>query len=221
MGRIESGKRRDGSQVPVRLSVSDISDAMGTRYVGVIRDLSGGQAAESMRQQGMHDSLTGLPNHALAIERLHGACNKSREEGEGLALISIDIHQFKSINNTYGHAAGDTLLKSIAGRLRHGLSESDLVARTGGDEFLVLLRGIRRAAHAESALRRLEASLDQPFVAGAHKVAVDISAGLAVYGVDGTTPEALLLAVEQALRARKSAKAGQDAGRCTAPKRVR
>lgn len=217
MGRIDSGLRRDGSRLPLHLAVSDISDSMGTRFVVVMRDLSGGQAAENMRQQSMHDTLTGLPNHVLALEQLHGACDAARDEGEGLALIAIDIDQFRPINDTYGHAAGDTVLKSFARRLRHGLSKSDVVARMGGDEFLVLLRGIRRAAHAESALRRLEASLAQPFVAGAHKVAVGISAGLAVYGVDGTTPESLLLAVEGAMQARKRVKAVRNTGRSAVP----
>lgn len=162
MGRIESGKRRDGSQFPVHLTVSDASDAMGIRFVGIVRDLSGGQAAESMRQQCMHDMLTGLPSHALALEQLDGACKKACDAGVGLALIAFDIDQFKPVNERFGHAAGDTLLKSVAGRLRHGLGEGDLVARMGGDELL-------------------------------------------------------LLAVEQAVQARKSAKAGRSDGRSVAP----
>ncbi len=202
-GRIETGQRRDGSQFPMHLTVSDISDSYGTRFVGVIRDLTRDREAEDLRQRALYDALTGLSNQAHAQEQLRAACETARDGGEGFALIYLDLDRFKPVNDTYGHAIGDQVLKTVSRRLRHALSERDLVARIGGDEFIALLRGITRSAQAEAVVRRLDGSATLPIVAGPHTVSVGMSAGIAVYGIDGTTPESLLHAADKAMYARK------------------
>lgn len=204
-GRIETGQRRDGSQFPMHLTVSDISDSYGTRFVGVIRDLTLDREAEDLRQRALHDALTGLPNHAHAQEQLRAACETAGAGGEGFALLYLDLDRFKPVNDTHGHAVGDLVLKAVARRLRHGLSERDFVARMGGDEFLVLLRGVDRPTSAEAVTRRLHDSVTQPVVVGQSALSVGMSTGAALYGKDGTTPEALLDAADTAMYARKRA----------------
>lgn len=202
-GRIETGQRRDGSQFPMHLTVSDISDSYGTRFVGVIRDLTLAREAETMRQRALHDTLTGLPNHANAQEQLRAACEAANAGGERFAVLYLDLDRFKPVNDTHGHAVGDQVLQAVAGRLRHGLSERDLVARMGGDEFMVLLRGIERSAQVESVARRLQDAVTRPVVVGEHRLLVGLSAGAAVHGIDGTTPESLLHAADTAMYAAK------------------
>jgi diguanylate cyclase (GGDEF)-like protein/PAS domain S-box-containing protein len=202
-GRIESGQRRDGSQFPMHLTVSDISDAYGTRFVGVIRDLTRDREAEDLRQRALHDALTGLPNHAYAQEQLRAACKSATDRGDGFAVLYLDLDRFKPVNDEHGHAVGDQVLKTVAHRLRHSLDKDDIVARMGGDEFLVLLRRISRSTTAEAVVRRLHDSVARPIVVGAHTLTVGMSTGIAVHGTDGTTAESLLNAADQAMYARK------------------
>jgi diguanylate cyclase (GGDEF)-like protein/PAS domain S-box-containing protein len=202
-GRIETGQRRDGSQFPMHLTVSDISDSYGTRFVGVIRDLTQDREAEHLRRQALHDALTGLPNHAHAQEQLRAACDAAQRGGDGFALVYLDLDRFKPVNDVHGHRVGDQVLRAVARRMRHGLNEADLVARMGGDEFLVLLRRVTRTAQAEAVVRRLHELAARPIVLDVLALTVGLSAGIAVYGTDGTTPESLLHAADQAMYARK------------------
>ena len=178
-GRVEAGQRRDGSRFPMHLTVSDISDSQATRFVGVIRDLTSDREAEDLRQRAWHDALTGLPNRAQALEQLHAACARRSQGGEGFALVYLDLDGFKPVNDLHGHAVGDEVLKTVARRLRHGLNQQDLVARMGGDEFLVLLRGVERAAQAEAVARRLQESVGQAIVVGSQALSVGTSTGVA------------------------------------------
>ncbi|MBX3600504.1 MAG: GGDEF domain-containing protein [Rubrivivax sp.] len=202
-GRVEAGQRRDGSQFPMHLTVSDISDPQATRFVGVIRDLTSDREAEDLRQRAWHDALTGLPNRAQVLEQLHAACARRAQGGEGFALVYLDLDGFKPVNDGHGHAVGDEVLRTVARRLRHGLNHEDLVARMGGDEFLVLLRGVTRAAQAEGVTRRLQAAVGQPIVVDGRAVSVGASLGIAVHGLDGDTPQALLQSADQAMYAQK------------------
>lgn len=202
-GRIEAGLRRDGSSFPMHLTVSDIGDAHATRFVGVIRDLTPDREAEDLRQRAWHDALTGLANQAQALEQLAAACARAADGGDGFALVYLDLDGFKPVNDRHGHAVGDEVLRAVASRLRHGLNRQDLVARMGGDEFLVLLRGVARTAPAEAVAQRLQAAVAQPIVVGGRALSVGASAGVAVHGTDGRTPEDLLHAADQAMYAHK------------------
>lgn len=202
-GRIETGQRRDGSQFPMHLTVSDISDANGTRFVGVVRDLTRDREAEDLRQRALSDPLTGLANAAHAHEQLRDACNRADGAGAGIAVIYIDLDRFKPVNDEHGHAVGDKVLKTVAHRMTHNVGSGDLVARMGGDEFLVVLRDVSRSVTAEAVARRLQASITQPIVVGSRTVTIGASAGVAVHGIDGTSPESLLQAADQAMYERK------------------
>lgn len=209
-GRFDAGQRRDGSRFGMHITVTDIGDASGTRFVGVVRALAPDADDAHLNGRAWRDALTGLATSSQAMDQLQQACTAvMAQAGQGnaaLAVVCLDIDQLKSLNAAHGHAIGDLVIKALAQRLRHGLGEQDLVARREGGGFLVLLRGIRRAVHAEVAVQRMRSSLTQPVAAGPRMVAVDISAGLAVHGVDGTTPQQLLDAAGQALQAQKQKK---------------
>jgi diguanylate cyclase (GGDEF)-like protein/PAS domain S-box-containing protein len=202
-GRIESGQRRDGSLFPMHLTVSDISDSQGVRFVGVIRDLTRDREADVLRQRAESDELTGLPNHAHARQRLRECCARAGDGGEGFALIYLDLDRFKPVNDTHGHAVGDEVLKAVGRRLRHALEEHDIVARLGGDEFVALLHGVSRRAQADAVVQRLQASIERPLVVGGIVIHVGVSAGVALHGLDGRTPHDLLQAADQAMYANK------------------
>lgn len=202
-GRVESGQRRDGTQFPMHLTVNDISDSYGVRFAGVIRDLTQDQEREALRVRALHDALTTLPNHAYAEQRLRLACDEARLRGEAFALIYLDLDRFKPINDTLGHQAGDEVLRAVARRLRHAVSEQDFVARLGGDEFLLLLFDIAEVAQARSVVDRLMTSLRRPVTIGTTAVAVGASAGIALFGPDGTEAQGLLQVADQAMYAHK------------------
>jgi diguanylate cyclase (GGDEF)-like protein/PAS domain S-box-containing protein len=202
-GRVESGLRRDGTQFPMHLTVNDISDSYGVRFVGVIRDLTQDQEREDLRVRALHDALTTLPNHAYADQRLRLACDEARLGGEAFALIYLDLDRFKPINDTLGHQAGDEVLRAVARRLRHAVNEKDFVARLGGDEFLLLLFDIAEVAQARSVVDRLMSSLRRPVTIGKTAVEVGASAGIALFGQDGTEAQGLLQVADQAMYVHK------------------
>lgn len=202
-GRVESGLRRDGSQFPMHLTVSDISDSTGVRFVGVIRDLTDEQEREALRVRALHDSLTTLPNRAYAQQRLRLACDEAGAGGDRFAVVYFDLDRFKPINDQFGHSFGDEVLRVFARRARHALAEHDFVARLGGDEFLAILFGVGDRAQADAVVERVLALLRLPVTIDATTVRVDASAGIAIHGEDGASPGALLQAADSAMYARK------------------
>jgi diguanylate cyclase (GGDEF)-like protein len=139
----------------------------------------------------LHDSLTGLPNRTLFDDRLEHALAQSTRSGDGAAVMVIDLDRFKEINDTYGHAAGDVVLREVAERLAAILRESDTVARLGGDEFGVVLGGIDLEGARESALRMHQALAVSVEIDGTH-VDVGSSFGIAVHPLHGTVAQILV-----------------------------
>jgi diguanylate cyclase (GGDEF)-like protein/PAS domain S-box-containing protein len=207
-GRTEEGLRRDGTRFPMRLEVSDISDAAGVRFVGVIRDLSPERERQALHERALHDALTGLPNREHALARLQQACAQAEATGEPFALLYLDLDRFKPVNDTRGHAAGDAVLVALAGRLRHGLAARDFVARFGGDEFVVLLPAVGEREQARAVAARLRRSLAQPIVVPGGPVAVDASFGVAVWADDGFDTDALLAAADRRMYREKRTRGG-------------
>jgi len=163
------------------------------------------------RHRATHDPLTDLPNRMLFADRLAGGIARARRESRLLALIYIDIDRFKPVNDRYGHATGDALLKAIATRLRTMLRASDTVARLGGDEFAALLENIDSRADAEALVELMQQALSRPFslqLAG-HTATVDVqvgaSLGLAIYPDDGDSDDALIAHADARMYALKNA----------------
>jgi len=156
-------------------------------------------AREQAEKQAAHDPLTGLPNRLLLQETIARAIAVARRTHENVALVSIDIDHFKTVNDSYGHAAGDALLVELAARLRHSLRGSDTVFRVGGDEFVALLPDIGSGAQAQALARRVLQAARAPVETSGGVVTPSVSIGIALLPRQGGTAEALLLAADRAL----------------------
>ena len=146
-----------------------------------------------LSHQALHDGLTGLPNRALILDRVEHALARARRQQGAVAVMFLDLDGFKDVNDTFGHAAGDELLRAVASRLTATLRASDTVGRLGGDEFVVVIEGESMDAGAEIVATRIRAALAEPFhpeAADAHSVPIRASIGIAV-GVRANADELL------------------------------
>jgi diguanylate cyclase (GGDEF)-like protein/PAS domain S-box-containing protein len=173
---------------------------------GASRDVS-----ERRRQQAriehmaQHDQLTGLANRALFDSHLEQALAEARRDRTRLALVYLDLDRFKPVNDDHGHGVGDRLLQAVAQRMLAGLRESDIVARIGGDEFVILLRGIENAEFAILAADKVRHALELPFQVDGHELTLSASLGIALYPDDGRDEVTLLHHADNALYAAKRA----------------
>ncbi len=166
------------------------------------------EAEERMRYLALHDHLTGLPNRVLFDERLAAAVEAARRGQSTLALHCIDLNDFKGINDTLGHAAGDSLLREVAGRLQALVGPADLVARLGGDEFAILQREVTGPAVAAELAGRVIGALARPFRIDGQEVFTSASVGIALADGADLEPGDLLRQADIALFAAKAAGRG-------------
>ena len=164
------------------------------------------QNERELKRLAHQDVLTGLPNRKLFLDRLAHAIERSQRLRSGFALLILDLDGFKHVNDTHGHAAGDELLIEVAHRLGETVRGSDSVARWGGDEFVVLLEGVRDLRSARPTVAKLRAVISQPMVlAGCATVHVGASIGVACYPDDAVDAKTLLDRADQAMYAAKAA----------------
>ena len=157
------------------------------------------QANSELRHQATHDPLTGLPNRVLYLDRLEREIVSAERDGRTFAVLVVDLDRFKIINDTLGHGAGDRLLIEIASRLSLSVRAGDTVARTGGDEFLVLITGIREPAYAAVVAAKVVSELDQSMNIGTTEVHTSASVGISVYPADGTDADSLVAHADEAM----------------------
>ena len=157
------------------------------------------QALQDLNEMAMNDTLTGLPNRAQFRQQLTEACRRADENGEKVVVGLLDLDRFKLINDTFGHAAGDALLKAVARRLKEATATSDVVARVNGDEFVLLFTDVRSMADVVLVTRRLQDSFNVSFMVGGQEVFVHWSLGLSVYPDDTTELDALLSSADAAM----------------------
>ena len=173
-------------------------------YRGTVRMI---RAELQVRRAALTDHLTGLPNRTFVEQELDVLCGRL-DRGERFAVLCLDLDGFKQVNDVHGHAAGDMLLRSFAGRLSHAIRNRDSASRIGGDEFVVLLPGAG-ATEAAFIARRIIAAIGRPFDIGQpHQVRVGVSIGGAMAPEAGTSPVEILSAGDKALYAAKRAGKG-------------
>jgi diguanylate cyclase (GGDEF)-like protein len=179
------------------------------RALGEI-DLKAELETEQAQQRHLarHDALTGLPNRLALEHHLPLAMARARRSKTLLAVGVMDLDDFKPVNDTHGHAAGDQLLRQLGDRLKAAVRESDLVARLGGDEFVLVLEGLAQAGDLPVVLDRIHAAVETPFDLGdGVLVKVGMSLGLTLYPADDVEAEVLLRHADAALYASKAHKA--------------
>ena len=150
------------------------------------------RAEADLQRFARYDSLTGLPNRSFFLDTLERTLSRAGRQRTRSALLFLDLDGFKAVNDGLGHAAGDSVLQTIAERLRAGTRSSDLVARIGGDEFIVLVSNLARADDAALVARGLLDRLAKPCRTDNHDVTLSASAGISVYPEDGTDADTLL-----------------------------
>ena len=201
--------RKSGEEFSMELSLSAVQLKDGWHAVGIIRDISERkQAEETIRQMAYHDSLTGLPNRKLFSDRTEIALAQAGRSQKNVAVIMLDLDNFKDINDTLGHDVGDHLLKTAAERLKAAMRKSDTVARFGGDEFVLLLPELKGIEGASRVAQKIVVSFRKPFLINTHQLIVTASIGIAVYPDDGSDESALLKNADIAMYQAKQA--GRD-----------
>jgi diguanylate cyclase (GGDEF)-like protein len=163
------------------------------------------ERTDQLQHQALHDSLTGLPNRALILDRIDRMLARSRREHTEVAALFLDLDNFKDINDTLGHRAGDELLVSVGVRLKSAVRDTDTVGRLGGDEFVVLAEGVSLEAGVDVVADRLLDVMATPFIISASPVPLNVSASIGIAEGDRATPEALLQDADIALYQAKGA----------------
>ncbi len=153
-----------------------------------------------------HDALTGLPNRTRFVAAVEGALWRTSKEGGQVALLYLDLGNFKVVNDSLGHGIGDELLVAVGERLRRSLRPGDIAARLGGDEFAILLAGVASEDHARTIATRLNSALRPPFALTGHEIAVTASVGVAVAG-DGSAEELIRDADASMYEAKRASRA--------------
>ena len=192
----------DGLQAPVSvLAVVGRDDLGEIDWIAMVaRDITALKEAEDrLRHMATLDHLTGLANRALFTEELEAALERSRSTGRSVAVLFCDLDRFKEVNDRLGHGAGDSVLSTIAERLREITREGDLAARVGGDEFVILCEGLGDPEGLAGLAERVIASIGHPIDAGGEQVRVGISIGVALAHTGGVDGDRLLIAADQAM----------------------
>jgi len=175
------GRRKNRSTFPIELDMSVVQLGAGTIHIGCARDISERQTyTEALQHQALHDNLTGLPNRVLFKDRVEFAVRAALRTGQSLALLVMDLDDFKQVNDTLGHQHGDELLKLVTERLVGCLRSGDTVARLGGDEFAILPAGDLDLTGAATIVWKIQQALEPTFIVNGHAIEVKASIGVTI-----------------------------------------
>jgi diguanylate cyclase (GGDEF)-like protein/PAS domain S-box-containing protein len=200
-------KRKDGEIQVKWMTINSIlnEDESINRYVALFSDITEKKKSEELIwRQANFDTLTGLPNRDMFRDRLGQEVKKSIRAELPLALLLIDLDQFKEVNDTLGHAVGDMLLKEAARRISACVRESDTVARLGGDEFTIVISEISDKTHVEDVAQKITSKLAEPFHLGNEVVYISASIGITLYPNDSIDIDALMKNADQAMYVAKN-----------------
>ncbi len=199
-------KQKNGQIYAELLSISPIKNDRGIvqNYIGIFIDISKQKEAEKrLIYQANHDKLTGLPNRDLFLDRLNMAVLQAKRFQKKIAVLFIDLDHFKYINDTFGHAQGDRVLKKIATRLKTCIRENDTLARMGGDEFTVIVQDFDAHHEVEFIANRILSSLDKPIFSGPQEVYISSSIGISFFPDDGLSADVLMKRADTAMYSAK------------------
>jgi len=194
--------RRDGAVIWISENARAVRDEQGQVqfYEGTVVEITERKRyQEELEYQASHDSLTGLPNRSLLVDRLTQTLHAARRDQRVVAVVFVDLDHFKLINDSLGHHVGDRLLLDMAGRLRACLRGEDTVARHGGDEFVLILADQADEAGVSVILRRLLDSISQPWAAEHGEYSISCSIGVSLFPRDGESAEQLLKCADAAM----------------------
>ena len=187
------GRHKDGNRIPLDIALSTFHAEAGTRVTAFIRDVTERRRMEAeLRHQSTHDVLTDLPNRTLFQDRLLKAMQHARRNGKLASVALLDLDNFKSINDGWGHNFGDQLLVQVARRLSEVLRAGDTVARLGGDEFGLVLPDLGNAEHVGQIVNKLLQAFIEPFRINDQDVYSGCSIGVTVFPMDGEDTSTLL-----------------------------
>lgn len=189
-------------KVPIELNATIIKDAKDdiSGLVLVLYDVTERKRyEEKLRHNAIHDHLTELPNRSLFFDRLNMALAQAQRDTHRLAILMLDLDEFKKVNDTHGHNAGDKLLQSVSCRLIHMFRKADTIARLGGDEFVLLLPEIPVLEVAKNVAERVVLSFQKPFEFDNLKISITASVGIAVYPEDGNDADTLIKSADIAM----------------------
>ena len=199
--------RKDGAAFWSQLTISPVRDAGGrvTHFVGIIADISEAvRYREELEHQANHDTLTGLPNRNLLQDRVAQGIAYAQRHHCTLAVVFLDLDNFKRVNDTLGHGAGDRLLMAIGANLRACVRADDTVARLGGDEFVVLLNDQAHKESVTQAVHRVVEAVARSVIIDGHEIASTCSVGISLFPGDGPDGDALLKHADTAMYRAKS-----------------
>jgi diguanylate cyclase (GGDEF)-like protein/PAS domain S-box-containing protein len=186
------GYRLDGTSLPVELAITEVQHTDAHRFIAVVRDISERKAfEEQLLHMAFHDHLTGLPNRALFMDRVEHALARADSQARSIAVLFVDLDNFKVVNDSLGHGAGDRLLSLLTARLRACLDPHATLARFGGDEFTILLEDIDSVTgldDANAAANRIREDLQRPISIAEHEVFATASIGIAISSPGQDTP---------------------------------
>lgn len=201
-------RRKDGGLLWVYEALGLVKDAQGRPdfLVVVTQDISAHKELEMrLSHDALHDALTGLPNRVMFNDRFARVLESARRYGRRAAVLYVDLDGFKSVNDQWGHAAGDQLLQQVARRLEDCVRAEDTVARLGGDEFGIVLAAIDQVEDCEVVADKVLSAMAQPFVLDSAVAQVSASVGAGLYPRHGSDADALLAQADAAMYAAKQA----------------
>ncbi len=194
------GLRRDGAVIWIDTQVQEVIWGGQRAIQSTVADVTLRKDYEHrLQRQANYDDITGLPNRILALDRLRSAVLTAQRHNHKVAVLFLDLDNFKRINDTLGHATGDQLLRMAAERLSNSVRAEDTVARTGGDEFTVILPKLRSTEHAEPVIAKILETFAPPFLLGPEEAFVTTSIGVTIAPDDGLDPDVLMQNADAAM----------------------
>lgn len=207
-----TARNRDGTSYIADEVITPLVDHNGviTHFVSVLHDVTQSRMAQQQeRARANQDALTGLACRTHMLTLFNQALAEAQQSHHLLALLFVDLDGFKSINDTHGHHIGDAVLHAFGARLQSAVRCSDIVARFGGDEFVILLPSLENRHVAERLGRTITRLASQPFAIGAERHTLSASVGIALYPEHGIACESLLISADQAMYRAKRGDGGQ------------